>query len=93
MGSRTGVLYNWTIAKLLKMTALTLKFIFVLSCISAFCLRTEVADTCPTTASTQCIPGLPGRDGQPGPPGPSGLNGHNSRDGAAGVTGPQDQRG
>ena len=48
-----------------------------------------MANTCPTAASTQCIPGLPGRDGQPGPPGPSGLNGHNGRDGAAGVTGPQ----
>ena len=78
-----------TIAKLVKMTALSLKFLFVLSGISVFSLGTGEANTCPTTASTQCIPGLPGRDGQPGPPGPSGLNGHNGHDGAAGVTGPQ----
>ena len=48
-----------------------------------------MADTCPATASAQCIPGLPGRDGQSGPPGPSGLNGHNGRDGTAGPPGPQ----
>ncbi len=71
------------------MTALSLKLILALSCISAFCLGTGVAGTCPaTTASVQCIPGLPGRDGQPGPPGPSGLNGHNGRDGTAGPPGP-----
>ena len=71
------------------MTVLSLKFILALSCISAFCLGTGVADTCPATASAHCIPGLPGRDGQPGPPGPSGLNGHNGRDGTAGSPGPQ----
>ena len=48
-----------------------------------------MADTCPATASVQCIPGLPGRDGQPGPPGTSGLNGHNGHDGTAGPPGPQ----
>ena len=69
------------------MTALSLKLILALSCISAFCLGTGVADTCPATASAQCIPGLPGRDGQPGPPGPSGLNGHNGHDGTAGPPG------
>ena len=71
------------------MTALSVKLILALSCISAFCLGTGVADTCPATASVQCVPGLPGRDGQPGPPGPSGLNGHNGRDGTAGPPGPQ----
>ena len=72
------------------MTALSLKLILALNCISAFCLGTGVADTCPATAaSVQCIPGLPGRDGQPGPPGPNGLNGHNGRDGTAGPPGPQ----
>ena len=72
------------------MTALSLKLILALSCISAFSLGTGLAGTCPaTTASAQCIPGLPGRDGQPGPPGPSGLNGHNGRDGPAGPPGPQ----
>ena len=52
-----------------------------------------MADTCPATASVQCISGLPGRDGQPGPPGPSGLNGHNGRDGTAGPPGPQGSAG
>ena len=71
------------------MPALNLKFILALSCISAFCFGTGLADTCPATASAHCIPALPGRDGQPGPPGPSGLNGHNGRDGTAGPPGPQ----
>ena len=71
------------------MIGLHFKFIVALSFILSFCLATGVADTCPTPASTQCIPALPGRDGQPGPPGPSGLNGHNGRDGAAGTPGPQ----
>ena len=70
------------------MTVLSVKLILALTCIFAFCLGTGVADTCPSPASVQCIPGLPGRDGQPGPPGPSGLNGHNGRDGATGTPGP-----
>ena len=90
MGSNVAVLTQLAIVIALKMTALSLKLILALSCISALCLVTGVADTCPATAaSVQCIPGLPGRDGQPGPPGPSGLNGHNGRDGTAGPPGPQ----
>ena len=73
----------------MKMTVFSLKLLLALSCISAFCLGTGVATTCPSPASVQCIPGLPGRDGQPGPPGPSGLNGHNGRDGATGAPGTQ----
>ena len=45
-----------TAAIALKMTALSMKLIIALSCISAFCLGTGVADTCPATASVQCIP-------------------------------------
>ena len=82
------LLVLWDTASI-DMTNLSLKFIFVLSCISAFCLGTGVADTCPNTVCTTCIPGPPGRDGQPGPPGPSGLNGLHGRDCIAGVTGPQ----
>ena len=69
------------------MTNFTIEFLFVVSYISAFCLGTGVADTCPATASTQCIPALPGRDGQPGPPGPSGLNGSTGPRGPAGAPG------
>ena len=104
MGSNVAVLLQPSIVTALNMTALSLKLILALSCISAFCLGTGVADTCPAAASAQCIPGLPGRDGQPGlnghnghdgtagppgPQGPAGLNGHNGRDGTAGPPGPQ----
>ena len=83
-----------TAAIALKMTALSMKLILALSCISAFCLGTGAADTCPATASVQCIPaGLPGRDGQPGPPGPNELNGHNGHDGTAEHSGPQEPAG
>ena len=79
-----------TAAIALKMTALSMKLILALNCISAFCLGTGVADTCPATASVRCIlPGLPGRDGQPGTPGPNELNGHNGRDRTAEHSGPQ----
>ena len=43
----------------LEMTVLSLKLILALSCISALCLGTGVADTCPTPASVQqCTTGI-----------------------------------
>ena len=70
------------------MTALSLKLILVLSCISAFCLGTGLADTCPAAASAHCIPGLPGRDGQSGPPGEQGPVGPVGPPGSDGSPGP-----
>ena len=53
---KVAVLGYQTAAIALKMTALSMKLILALNCISAFCLETGVADTCPATASVQCIP-------------------------------------